>query len=181
MKDLIKWGLIAGAAWVGWNIFTSSQATAAAPAAPASPATPAPPATTIAAPPVTTIAAPPATITVAPPPAPPPPPPAPAATAVIVGAVTPNVNNSLTANVSVNGGAAQNLTIIQSSAQAYNTAGKNITATLKAQGVNVPALLALMQATYKGLSGVGASYVLRNTPIAPRRQQNYLRTGAPMR
>lgn len=178
MKDLIKWGLIAGAAWVGWNIFTSSQATAAAPAVPPSPATPAPPATTTAVPPATTTVAPPATITAAPPP---PPPPAPAATAVIVGAVTPNVNNSLTANVSVNGGAAQNLTIIQSSAQAYNTAGKNITATLKAQGVNVPALLALMQATYKGLSGVGASYVLRNTPIAPRRQQNYVRTGAPMR
>ncbi len=75
----------------------------------------------------------------------------------IQGAVTPNVNDSLTANVSINGGTPINISIIQSSAQAYNTSGQNITATLTGEGVSVPALLAAMQAAYKpsGTSGIG--------------------------
>ena len=75
----------------------------------------------------------------------------------IQGAVTPNVNDSLTANVSINGGTPINISIIQTSAQAYNTSGQNITATLTGEGVSVPALLAAMQAAYKpsGTSGIG--------------------------
>ena len=68
----------------------------------------------------------------------------------IQGAVTPNVNDSLTANVSINGGTPINISIIQSSAQAYNTSGQNITATLTGEGVSVPALLAAMQARHPG-------------------------------
>jgi hypothetical protein len=71
----------------------------------------------------------------------------------IVGTVKPNINNSLTANVSINGGTPINLSIIQTNAQAYNTAGQNVTAALTAQGVNVPALLAAMQAAAGSLPG----------------------------
>ena len=92
----------------------------------------------------------------------------PAATFAIVGAVTPNINNSLTANVSINGGTAQNITIIQSSAQAYDTSGTNITAALTAKGVNVPALLAAMQAAYHPAAGSagGTAGLGRFVPIA---------------
>ena len=73
-----------------------------------------------------------------------------AATFQISGAVKPNINNSLSANVSINGAAPINLTIIQTNAQAYNTAGQNVTAALTGQGVNVHALLSAMQAAYAG-------------------------------
>ena len=82
----------------------------------------------------------------------------PAASVSLVGSVTPNVHNSLTANVSING-SVQNITIIQSNAQAYNTAGVNITSQLTAQGVSVPSLLAMMQAAYKPAAAASSAGV----------------------
>jgi hypothetical protein len=86
-------------------------------------------------------------------------PPSNTATFSLTSAVTPNVNNSLTGMVSVKGGTPQNVTIIQSNGHAYNTSGQDITSSLTSQGVNVPALLAAMQAAYKssGTSGLGFS------------------------
>jgi hypothetical protein len=105
--------------------------------------------------PVTTTTAPPTTTSTPATPTP--------ATFAIQGAVKPNVNDSLSAMVSINGGAAQNITIIQSGAEAghaYNTAGKDITSALTAQGVNVAGLLTAMQAAYvPSIAGMGAMRV----------------------
>ena len=90
--------------------------------------------------------------------------PAPAAPAAlpafsITSAVSPDINNSLQAMVSINGGTPISIAIIQSgseSGHAYNSAGQDITATLTGEGVSVPALLAAMQAASSaGVSGLG--------------------------
>jgi hypothetical protein len=85
----------------------------------------------------------------------------PVATFEIVGTAKADINGSVEANVSINGGAAESIAIIISSTQAYNSAGKNITSTLTSQGVNVPALLSAMLASCgsacktTGVSGLG--------------------------
>ena len=157
--------------------------------------------TTTAAPPPTT------TTTAAPPPAATPPPatPPPAAAVVaIVGPVTTNVNNSLSANVSVNG-TITNVSIIYPALSAWDTTGKNVTASLTALGVNIPSLAQQMLASYQasnpgstfqsGLSGgpflpfiwgrgmgpgLGQVRQVRRV-LVPAHGQNYVRPGAPMR
>lgn len=62
--------------------------------------------------------------------------------------VTTDANDSLAALVSINGGTLAKLAVIQTNAQAYNASGVNVTATLTAAGVSVPALLTAMQALY---------------------------------
>jgi hypothetical protein len=85
----------------------------------------------------------------------------PVATFEIVGTAKADINGSVQASVSINGGAAESIAIIISSTQAYNSAGKNITSTLTSQGVNVPALLSAMLASCgsacktTGVSGLG--------------------------
>jgi hypothetical protein len=85
----------------------------------------------------------------------------PVATFEIVGTAKADINGSVQANVSINGGAAESIAIIITSTQAYNSAGKNITSTLTSQGVNVPALLSAMLASCgsacktTGVSGLG--------------------------
>ena len=68
----------------------------------------------------------------------------PAATVVLAGPVTPNINNSLAANVSING-QVTNLSCIPGSG-CYNTSGQDVTATLAALGVTPAQIYALMQA-----------------------------------
>ena len=70
----------------------------------------------------------------------------PAATVVLAGPVTPNINNSLAANVSING-QVTNLSCIPGSG-CYNTSGQDVTATLAALGVTPAQVYALMQAAY---------------------------------
>jgi len=65
---------------------------------------------------------------------------------VLAGPVSPDVNDSLQALVSINGQAAQSIAIIIATGQAYNSSGVNITSPLVSQGVNVQALLSAMQA-----------------------------------
>jgi len=97
-----------------------------------------------------------------------------AATFQIVGAVTPNINNSLTANVSINGGSPMNITIIQSGSQAgtaWNTSGQNITSQLTAQGVNVAAILKAFQAAYSGSGGSTSTQSSSSSNIAALQAQ----------
>ncbi len=68
----------------------------------------------------------------------------PAATVVLAGPVTPNINNSLAANVSING-QVTNLSCIPGSG-CYNTSGQDVTTTLAALGVTPAQIYALMQA-----------------------------------
>jgi hypothetical protein len=108
----------------------------------------APPATTTTAtPPPASTPTTPAPVAVAAPPQSPPAATPPAATTSIVGAVTTNVNNSLSANVNVNG-TVTNVTIIYPALTAWNTSGVNVTAQLTALGVNVPALAQAMLTAY---------------------------------
>jgi hypothetical protein len=146
-------------------------------------------------PPVTTTTSPPSTtsppaITTTPPPA------SGGASWSIVGAVTPNINNSLTANVNVSG-TITNVSIIYPAMTAWNTAGQNVTAQLTALGVNIPALANAMLAAYNaanpgntfvsGLSGFafspwggahGFGQAHRVRPVAGR---NYVPRGSKMR
>jgi hypothetical protein len=135
----------------------------------------------------------------APPPQAPPGTPPPATTS-IVGAVTTNVNNSLSANVNVNG-TVTNVTIIYPAMSAWNTSGVNVTAQLTALGVNVPALAQAMLTAYNtanpgnsfvsGLSGFlpfiwgrGMGQMMRRPMPAVTRAaagRNYVRQGSPMR
>jgi hypothetical protein len=66
--------------------------------------------------------------------------------------VTTDVNDSLAALVSINGATPEKLAVIQTNAQAYNSSGVNVTKTLTAAGVSVPALLTAMQALYTAQS-----------------------------
>lgn len=93
-----------------------------------------PPITTT--PPPTTTAPP---VTTAPPPAP---------TVTIVGKVSPNINNSLSADISVNGSPRMNISIIQDSGRAYDSTGTDVTDHLTALGISVPALLQQFQTAY---------------------------------
>jgi len=80
---------------------------------------------------------------------PPAPPPAAAAPTVkIIGTVSANVNNSLSADISLNGSPKMNIAIIQDSGRAYDSSGSDVTDKLTALGVDVGALLAQFQAAY---------------------------------
>jgi hypothetical protein len=195
------WGeiiLLAVGGYLAYNYFFNSSAVASTPTTTTTGATP-PPTTTTTAPPTTT-ATPPVTPPATPPATPPSSPPP--ATQNIVGAVTlTGVNNALSANVNVNG-TITNVSIIFPALTAWNTSGVNVTASLTAMGVNVPALGKAMLAAYNaanpgntfvsGLSGYqpfpfiwgrGMGQMMRRPmpirqPVAGR---NYLRPGAPMR
>jgi hypothetical protein len=123
--------------------------TAAAPAAPAPPTITGSTAPVGVPPPLVTVTSP---FPTAPPAQIAPPAPPPAATVTIVGQVTPNINNSLSADVLVNG-QPMNLTIIpanasNSSGAAWNTQGQDITGQLLSMGVNIPAVAKQFQAGY---------------------------------
>lgn len=183
--------LIAVGGYLLYNYFFNSAAAAPATTAPVTtPVTTTPVTSTPVTTPVTT--SPPATTPPASPPASTPP----AAAISIVGAVTTNINNSLSANVNVNG-TITNVTIIYPAMTAWNTSGQNVTAQLTALGVNVPALAQQMLAAYNtanpgntfasGLSGFlpfiwGRGMGNRGVgAMQPYRGQNYVRRGAPMR
>ena len=87
------------------------------------------------------------------------------ATVSIAGPVTLNQSSdSLSASVSING-TVQPITLGISNGVAQDSYGDNITTTLQAQGVNIPSLLSMMQASYSasptttsssaGTSGLG--------------------------
>ena len=86
--------------------------------------------------------------------------PAPATPFQVIGSATPNINGSVSANVSINGGAPENISIIISNGQAYDTSGHGINSALASAGVNIPALLTAMLASCGaacsgGVSGLG--------------------------
>lgn len=195
--------LIGVGGYLIYNWWASSQTAAPAPVTTTAPTVPTAP-VVVATPPATTppSSTPPATGGATPPTSIPPPthPPSPNPNASIVGPVTTNVNNSLSANVNVNG-TITNISIIFPALSAWDTTGKNVTASLTAQGVNVPALANQMLAAYQaenpgstfvsGLSGFlpfiwgrGMGQMMRGRRrivSVPRRGQNYVRAGAPMR
>jgi hypothetical protein len=186
--------LLGVGAYLLYNWYVNSQTVAAAPAATVPPASG--PATTVTTGPAAPPAAPPATPVTSPPAAPPVSPAAANTKWSIVGPVTTNINNSLSANVNING-TITNVSIIFPSMTAWNTSGQNVTAQLTAMGVNVPALAAAMQAAYTaanpgsaGVSGLGWWGFLNGAvpglgqvrrPMAHAPGRNYLRRGAPMR
>jgi hypothetical protein len=110
------------------------------------PVSPAVPATPVASPVTTTPAAP---IVPAP------------ASVFLVSAPVTGPNNSLQAQVSING-AVSTLNVIPSSSTVWNTAGQNITASLQSQGVNIASLISQMQAGY-----TAAQPVQNTTPASP--------------
>lgn len=174
--------LLAVGAYLVYNWYTSSQSTAAAPVSttPVAPVQVQPVGPAVPAPGTTTGYVPPAPVSA---------PAAPVGKFSLAGPVTPNINNSLTADVNVNG-TITNVSIIQTTGHAYNTAGVDVTAQLTAQGVNVPQLLTMMQAAYalnpSGTTGMSGWFngmgqvVRRHAGVVPM-ARNYVRPGAPMR
>jgi hypothetical protein len=76
--------------------------------------------------------------------------------------VAPDINDSLTGTVKLNG-IPTRLSIITASGQVYDSMGQEVTAVLQAQGVNIVALrTAFANAGGVGISGLGA--MLRFTP-----------------
>ena len=157
--------LLGVGAYLVYNYWVNSQATAAAATTPATPVTP-PAGSTPA--PSTTVSA---------------------ADVSLAGPVTANVNNSLTANVSING-TITNVSIIQATGHAYNTAGVDVTSSLAAMGVNLPALLTMMQTSYaqsqaSGVSGYfspwGGRGIGQWVPARRPVPMGYVRSGAYMR
>jgi len=80
---------------------------------------------------------------------------------VIVGPVSKTINNALQGNVSINGGAQMNLSIIPGG-DAYDTSGHGVTPTLTALGTSPGAIYILMLATYTAQNPVKAT----TTPAA---------------
>jgi hypothetical protein len=76
--------------------------------------------------------------------------------------VAPDINDSLTGTVKING-IPTRLSIITASGQVYDSTGQEVTAELQSQGVNIVALrTAFANAGGVGVSGLGA--MLRFTP-----------------
>jgi hypothetical protein len=154
--EILKWGLIIGGAWLAWNYFVGSQAAASSAAAAAA-----------AAPPVgstgstTTVSPTGSTTTTTPTTAP----------VTVPGlqipsnlSVTPNVNNSLSGNVLLNGESV-NLSIItknqgQTSGVIYNTAGSDITSQFTPAQQQQLVQAFLLAPSGSGTSGLGRVVVL---------------------
>jgi len=79
----------------------------------------------------------------------------PAATWSIAGPVSPNINNSLSANVLING-TSKNLTIMQDSS-IWDTSGSNITSQIQAMGIDPNALLLAFQTAFAAAGGASVN------------------------
>jgi hypothetical protein len=78
------------------------------------------------------------------------------ASVTLLGPATSDVNNSLQAQVSING-QTMTLNVIPSSGTAWNSTGQNITAQLQSQGVNIASLIAQFQAAQTATATTGST------------------------